>query len=81
MLILTSLTLVLSFWFIAAPIKRAYREETQRNLDRKLKLYRSWAVRNYYNNLNDLSLEEIEKRFDVRSAYDNMGKRFLRNKD
>ncbi|MCO6429736.1 MAG: hypothetical protein J5J00_02665 [Deltaproteobacteria bacterium] len=79
MALLAALTSLLLIAYVVLPVRRYYREQAAREFDRRLKLYKAWAVRNYYNELSDMSLEEIARQYDVDRAYHNMGKRFLRH--
>ena len=79
MLILSSLTIILSVIYILIPYRRFLAERKHLNFHRKYREVKLWAVKKYYPSLRALSFDEIERRYDLNSIYDAIGKNFQRN--
>jgi hypothetical protein len=79
MLIISLLTLILSYFYIYIPFRKYQEQKYLHSFHEKYRAIQLWSAQKYYDSIQNLSFEEIDKKFDTNRIYHNMGKRFVRN--
>lgn len=78
MMVLFFLTLIssLAIYSVVLPMREYYRIKNEKDFKMKLRFLKIWAVKKYYPELSEFSLEEINEMYDIESAFQNIGRNY-----
>ncbi len=74
MLIISLLIISLAYFCVVSPYRRYVREQGYKKFQRQYKFFKLKAVQASYPTLQDLSLREIEEKYNLTLIYENIGR-------